>query len=160
RHQLPAMVTYKAKGVVPDADPHFAGVFTNAAIEQAMLEHADLLIGVGLDPVELLPRPWRSRQPIVYCGPWPVETRHVPFAAQLIGDTAVGLRHIDEALGESTWSLDAVNRMVAAQRTAAFAPSQTLSAHQVVKAAARAFPYARVSIDAGAHMLPATMLWP
>src|SRR5262249_23931464 len=76
RHQLPAMVTYKAKGVVPDADPHFAGVFTNAAIEQAMLDEADLLIGVGLDPVELLPRPWRSRQPIVYCGPWPVETRH------------------------------------------------------------------------------------
>ena len=28
---VPAMVTYKAKGVVPDTDVHFAGVFTNGA---------------------------------------------------------------------------------------------------------------------------------
>src|SRR5262249_7480242 len=27
-----ALVTYKAKGVVPDGDPHFAGVFTNGSI--------------------------------------------------------------------------------------------------------------------------------
>jgi acetolactate synthase-1/2/3 large subunit len=27
---MPAMVTYKAKGVVPDRDPHFAGIFTNS----------------------------------------------------------------------------------------------------------------------------------
>src|SRR5262245_55483421 len=31
-HAVPAMVTYKAKGVIPDDDPHFAGVFTNATI--------------------------------------------------------------------------------------------------------------------------------
>ena len=35
-HGVPAMVTYKAKGVVPDTDVHFAGVFTNGAIEQPM----------------------------------------------------------------------------------------------------------------------------
>src|SRR5207302_6133487 len=39
---VPAMVTYKAKGVVPDDDPHFAGVFTNGAIERPIVEQADL----------------------------------------------------------------------------------------------------------------------
>lgn len=170
RHRLPAMVTYKAKGVVPDDSRHFAGVFTNAAIDQAILDEADLVIGVGFDPVELLPRPWRpgkATQPIVYCGPWPVEARHVPFAAQLIGDVAMGLRLIDEALGESAWSLDAVRRTVASQRAAAFAPSRALSAHRVVELAATAaasmaavLKKPRVCVDAGAHMLPATMLWP
>jgi acetolactate synthase-1/2/3 large subunit len=169
RHGLPAMVTYKAKGVMPDTDRHFAGVFTNAAIDQSMLEESDLLIGVGFDPVELLPRPWRSMQPIVYCGAWPVDARHVPFVAQLIGDVAAGLRQIEDALGASAWDLDAVKGAVAAQRAAAFAPSSALSAHQVVRAAVAAAASMaavqerrplRVTVDAGAHMLPATMLWP
>src|SRR5262249_53591668 len=49
RRNVPAMVTYKAKGVVPDAHPWFAGVFTNASIEQDVIGESDLLIGVGLD---------------------------------------------------------------------------------------------------------------
>ena len=68
RQHVPAMVTYKAKGVVADEDPWFAGMFTNAIIEQPILDESDLLIGLGLDPVELIPRAWKYRQPIVYCG--------------------------------------------------------------------------------------------
>ena len=161
RHSLPAMVTYKAKGVVPDTSPHFAGVFTHAAIEQPILDQADLLIGVGLDPVELLPRPWKRAQPIVHCGPWSVEDRHVPFAAQLVGDVPAALAHIEHALSRSTWDLDAVGRAVAAQREAISPAGETLSAHRVVHiAAGAAATVARVTVDAGAHMLPATMLWP
>ena len=37
-HRLPAMVTYKAKGVVADDDAYFAGVFTNGAIEQPIID--------------------------------------------------------------------------------------------------------------------------
>ena len=93
-HGVPAMVTYKAKGVVPDTDAHFAGVFTNGAIEQAIVAQADLLIGVGLDPVELLPRPWTHAQPIVNITPWAVDDRHVPFAAQLVADVPSGMQLI------------------------------------------------------------------
>ena len=75
---MPAMVTYKAKGVVPDAHEAFAGIFTNAAIERTLLDQSDLLIGVGLDPVELLPRPWTIAAPIIGVGAWtmPVITFH------------------------------------------------------------------------------------
>src|SRR5262249_41627890 len=69
---VPAMVTYKAKGVVPDDHPWFAGVFTNGAIEQPLVREADAIIGIGLDPVELLPRPWPYRAPIIGGCPWPV----------------------------------------------------------------------------------------
>src|SRR5262245_30589174 len=100
RRALPVMVTYKAKGVVADDDPHFAGVFTNGTIEQRIVDEADLLIGIGFDPVELLPRAWKSKQPIVYCGPWPVEARHVPFAAQLVGDLAAAVEQLDRSLAE------------------------------------------------------------
>jgi len=91
RRQVPAMVTYKAKGVVPDGHPWFAGVFTNAVIEQTVIDDSDVLIGVGLDPVELLPRRWTHTQPIVSCGPWRVDDRHIPFAGQLVTDIAAGV---------------------------------------------------------------------
>ena len=39
---IPAMVTYKAKGVVPDGHACFAGVFTNAHIERSIAERPDL----------------------------------------------------------------------------------------------------------------------
>ena len=40
--RVPAVVTYKAKGVVPDDHEWFGGVFTNAAIERPLIDQADL----------------------------------------------------------------------------------------------------------------------
>jgi acetolactate synthase-1/2/3 large subunit len=158
---IPAMVTYKAKGVVPDADPHFAGVFTNGAIERPLIAEADLLLGVGLDPVELIPRPWSFEQPIVHIGRARVDDRQVPFAAQLVIDIAAGMRLAGELLPSSAWDLDAVHRNVVAQRQRVCPQCEHLAAHRVVQLAAQAAgPQARVTIDAGAHMFPATMLWP
>jgi acetolactate synthase-1/2/3 large subunit len=159
-HNAPAMVTYKAKGVVPDDDPHFAGVFTNGAIERPIVEQADLLIAVGLDPVELLPRPWTYAQPICACGRWRVDDRHVPFAVQLVGDIADGLRDLAAELPRSAWDLVALRTTVAGQRERLHVKSDQLTADRVVRVASRMAPDARVTVDAGAHMFPATMLWP
>lgn len=158
---IPAMVTYKAKGVVPDLDPHFAGVFTNGELERAIVEEADLLLGVGLDPVELIPRPWTYQQPIVHIGPSPVDDRHVPFTAQLVTDIPSGMQLANELLPPSSWDLDAVHRVVVVQRHQLCPSSSGLAAHRVVQIAAdAAATQARVTVDAGAHMFPATMLWP
>jgi acetolactate synthase-1/2/3 large subunit len=161
-HRIPAMVTYKGKGVVADTDPHFAGVFTNGTIERSILSEADLLIGVGLDPVELLPRPWTCAQPIVNIGPWPVEDRHIPFAAQLVADVPTGMEFIGKLLPPARWDLDDVHRRFVAERQKLCpATPSGLSAHRVVQVAAdAAAARARVTVDAGAHMFPATMLWP
>ena len=159
-HHVPAMVTYKAKGVVADDDPHFAGVFTNGAIERVILDRADVFIGVGLDPVELLPRPWTHRQPIVSVASSRVDERHVPFAAQFVGDIGAGLDRIGQQLGESAWNLDELAAHVASQRGRVLATSGRLTPDTVVRAAASAAPGVRVTVDAGAHMFPATTLWP
>ena len=143
KHHVPAMVTYKAKGVVPDRDPHFAGVFTNGAIEGEILDQADLIVAAGLDRVELLPRPWRWSVPVVECA----------------GDIPAALEAIP--LGRSTWDLDDVQKRVDAQRARIRIPSEQLTADCVVEVVARlAAGKSRVTVDAGAHMLPATMLWP
>jgi acetolactate synthase-1/2/3 large subunit len=163
RRNVPAMVTYKAKGVVPDGHPFFAGVFTNAAIEQALLRECDLIIAVGLDPVELIPRPWTVSAPVVYCGPWPVPADHVPFAVQLLCDVATGLGEVDGLLVRSEWTREHVSQTVVDQRqqVAAAAPAAGLTAQRVIQvAASRLAAGSRVTVDAGAHMFPATMLWP
>jgi len=161
RRSVPAMVTYKAKGVVPDDCPWFAGVFTNAAIEQPLIDDSDLLIGVGLDPVELIPRSWKRAQPIVYCGPWTVEDRHVPFVEQLVTDIPSAMRRIDALLTGSSWDASDVRRKVEDQQRRLSVPAPGMTAQRVVQIAAeRLAPVARVTVDAGAHMFPATMLWP
>jgi acetolactate synthase I/II/III large subunit len=141
-HHVPAMVTYKAKGVVSDRDVWFAGVFTNGALERGIIDRADLLIVVGLDRVELLPRPWTFPQPVV--------------------DVADGdsLRELAGRLTRSDWDPEALQRAIEAQRHRLQPRSEQLTANRVVRIASDAAPGARVTVDAGAHMFPATVLWP
>ena len=159
---IPAMVTYKAKGVVADDDEWFAGVFTNAAIEQQVIDESDLLIGIGLDPVELIPRAWTRPQPIVSCNPWRVEDGHVPFDVQLIAAVTASVEWIENALPPSDWDSRRVRELVDAQRRRLDVPGSGFTAQRVVTIAAeRLAPIvSRVTVDAGAHMFPATMLWP
>ena len=159
---LPAMVTYKAKGVIADDDEWFAGVFTNAAIEQPALDESDLLIGLGLDPVELIPRPWTRQQPIVSCNPWRVEDAHVPFAVQFVAPVSECVALIEGALATSDWTPRRVGELVDAQRRRLTVPGAGLTAQRVVELAGAglATTAGRVTVDAGAHMFPATTLWP
>jgi acetolactate synthase-1/2/3 large subunit len=161
RHQVPAMVTYKAKGVVPDAHPCFAGVFTNGAIERPLIEESDLVIGVGLDPVELLPRPWTFTQPVVGIGRWRMPDDHVPFAGQWVIDPSAGLTALGELIGPTEWDLEGVARTVREQRRRIELPAQGMTADRIVAVAAEALGAThRVAVDAGAHMFPATLGWP
>jgi len=161
QHELPAMVTYKAKGVVPDAHPCFAGVFTNGVIERAVIAESDLIIGVGLDPVELLPRPWTIDQPVVSVAGWWMPNAHVPFSAQWVSEVPAGLAAIESWLPPSRWDLRAVGRLVADQRQRVDIKGDGLTASRVVEVAARALAAtSRVTVDAGAHMFPATVGWP
>ncbi len=62
RFHIPALVTYKAKGVVPDRHPWFGGILTNGTLERDILQRADAFVAVGLDDVELLPGPGITRR--------------------------------------------------------------------------------------------------
>ena len=147
RHHMPAMVTYKAKGVIPDRDAWFAGVFTNGALEQELLNEADAVIAVGLDRVELLPRPWTPPQMVF----------------DIADDIEASLALMAEPVKQSTWDLEALQRTLAMQRHRLIESSRSsrgLAPADVIRIASDALPDARVTVDAGAHMFPATLLWP
>jgi len=61
----PVLTTYKAKGAIPDPHPLALGIFTGGALEEPLVERADLIIAFGLDTVELIPRRWSYTAPVL-----------------------------------------------------------------------------------------------
>ena len=72
---LPVAVTPKVKGIVDETAANFVGVVGGMAADDLMceaLKAADLLIGLGLDPVEI-DSPWHAELPIQ----WILEAENV-----------------------------------------------------------------------------------
>lgn len=138
RYRVPALVTYKSKGVVPDDHPWFGGVLTNGALEREILERADAFIAAGLDEVELLPKPWSYPQPMI----------RVPAA------------QVAEVLQVSEWDAGEVQRLAESQRSRMRVAGEGLLPHRVVDCVAEVYRGVRITVDAGAHMFPVMSLWP
>ena len=161
-HQIPALMTYKAKGVVPDTQAWCAGMLTNGALERPLLDRADLFIAVGFDPVELLPRAWTLPQPVVAVNPWPVRQQHVPVAEELTGNVPAILGTLACCLpARSNWNASEVTELATRQRSAMRPSSDggSLLPHHAVEIVAEIYDGARATVDAGAHMFPVMALW-
>ena len=61
----PVFCTPKVKGALPENHPYSAGVFIGGKLEMEILGKADLIIGVGLDPADMLAKPWKYSQPLI-----------------------------------------------------------------------------------------------
>jgi acetolactate synthase-1/2/3 large subunit len=149
---IPALVTYKAKGVVPDEDPWFGGVLTNGSLERELLERADMFIAVGLDPVELIPRPWKYTQPLITVGPTTRQS-YYSIAAECASLDTLELRPTE-------WIRQEITSIVTHQRARMRPTGEGFLPHRVVELAAQHYKGARITVDAGAHMFPVMSLWP
>jgi acetolactate synthase-1/2/3 large subunit len=156
---IPFLTTYKGKGVLPDDHPLAAGIFTGGAIEREVVGQADRILTIGLDPVELIPRPWGYEQPVVSVSPWPM-----PAQQQLIPSVEVvgPLPALLPLLGHPAtvaWDLDVLAATVRDQRCRLSPSGEGLAPHRVVQIAGDCAAGAIAAVDAGAHMFPATTFW-
>jgi acetolactate synthase-1/2/3 large subunit len=159
----PVLSTYKAKGAFPERHPLWCGIVTNAAVEAEVLEAADVLISLGVDPVELLPRPWSFPGRVVALRRHGEDVPGLRAERTATGDVAALVHALAERLDHVTASWDAVEigalreAMLGALRVA---EPGTLSALDVVAAVRSAAPEpATVTVDAGAHMFAVTWGW-
>jgi acetolactate synthase I/II/III large subunit len=151
---IPALVTPKAKGVVPDHHPWFAGVLTNGARERPLLDRADLFVAVGLEPAELLPRVWPFSQPVIALNPWHMSQRQIPYAVELVCDMAAGLDLLAADLMAAAWTqfeLHSLRRVGAGSVT---------PLDRAVQQAANAWPGALAAVDPGPHFASVMSNWP
>jgi acetolactate synthase-1/2/3 large subunit len=156
---LPVLATYKGKGVFPETDPLALGIFTNAKVESALLERADAIVAVGLDPVELLPQPWRYAAPVVYIGRQSVSRTHVPFTVQLVGAIGLYLAAVADALPTANWPPAELAELIGVRRNQLWNNWDGFGPAEIIRTCAEVLPAAQVTVDAGAHMFAATELW-
>jgi acetolactate synthase I/II/III large subunit len=155
----PVLTTYKAKGLVSERWEQAAGLLTGATIETPVLGSADLIIGVGLDPVELIPAAWPYRAPMLALSEWPLEDPYFEPQVELVGPLeellAVVSRHLSSGGAPST----ARTRRLQAYESLRV-PTAGLAPHDVVDAVRACAPEGTIAtVDAGAHMLVAMPLW-
>ena len=67
-HQVPVVITPMAKGIVANDNPCYAGVLFHAMSDrlQRLIREADLVIGIGYDPVEYNYEAWMPPVPLVH----------------------------------------------------------------------------------------------
>jgi acetolactate synthase-1/2/3 large subunit len=162
----PALVTYKAKGVIADTDPLYAGVFTAGEAEAAIVSQADLIILAGADPVEFILQPWRYTAPVLDIALFARPLHYMTPEMVCVGDPARTLTLLADEAQPSAWSRKAIAHHLASTYAAlAFAGTDAaIGPQRIVEMAAAACLRhgvdARVSVDAGAHMISATTFWP
>jgi acetolactate synthase-1/2/3 large subunit len=160
----PALVTYKAKGVITDADPYFVGIFTGGSLEAPCVQDADLIILAGLDPVELILQPWRYKASVLDIGLRAHPVHYVTPSATLHGALTPAFAALTQTATRSRWTIteiaqhrDAMRAALTWQGIGGVAPPRIVALAQ--EAARRAGRRPRISVDAGAHMFSATAFW-
>jgi acetolactate synthase-1/2/3 large subunit len=101
---LPVAVTPKVKGIVDETGPNFVGVAGGMAADGVLCDAiaaADLVVGLGLDPVEI-DKTWHAERPIHWLLESPNACGIVPAGAALVDHGAV-LDALLEQQPPSTW---------------------------------------------------------
>ncbi len=168
----PVLTTYKAKGAIPDPHPLALGTFTGGALEEPLVRRADLIIAFGLDPVELIPRPWSYSAPVLSLTRCPAATPGLPApgggtyftpALEVVGEPGAILEDLaPRILGrvQADWDVAEVDRIRRQRMSALEVSVPGLAPHRVVQMTRELTAAGSIaSVDAGAHMFPATAYW-
>jgi acetolactate synthase-1/2/3 large subunit len=158
---LSVLTTYQAAGIVDSESDTAAGLFTNGASEQPLLDAADLILAIGLDPIEPIPAPWRSSAPVVAIHPVPLTDAYYEPAVTLTGPVGATLAAVLDGVRASTWPPGAGARHRERVRAALRQGARGFGPLDVVDAVVASRPPATTAtVDAGAHFLAVMPMWP
>ena len=111
---VPTFVTPKAKGIVSEDHALFSGVCAGVAGDPVIvefLESADLLLGVGFEPVES-DKLWHHTCPLVSVGPVSIAAGEFRPQAEAVGDLSTTLAALaQQAKVRHEWEIDVVPRL-------------------------------------------------
>lgn len=138
KHNLPVVLTPMAKGIVPESHPNYIGVVFHALSHMLnpIVNQADLIIGIGYDPVEFNYEDWMPEAPLLHIDTVKAD---VDNSIKVIGDVVGDLKYsIKELLtlepAGNDWNLEEVKKnkeqLFSALRpnTKSFSPSAALDA--------------------------------
>ena len=154
----PIVLTPMAKGMCPENHPCYAGVLNHALSNQVALTHqqADLVVGVGFDPVEVNYEDWIPKAPVLHLdtAPADLDLKQYRLAGEVVGDLGATMRRLAEAdLPKTEWNLDEL----AARRKKMFQqldpPPGSFGPRAVLAGLRKALPDDGIlACDVGAHL--------
>jgi acetolactate synthase-1/2/3 large subunit len=107
--QAPLVLTPMAKGLVPEDHPLYIGVLFHARSDLLadVIRQADLVVGLGYDPVEFNYEDWLPDAPLVHLDTRPADVAAtVDLAVDGVGDLAAALSYLNDAgFAPADWHL-------------------------------------------------------
>jgi len=157
----PVLTTTKCKGVIPEDHPLRAGCIIGGLIERKLVTQADLIVTVGLDAVELQPKPWPYKLPVLSLSTVPNTDALIPAAPEVVGDLRSILKGLSEWASEGIGWGERAAREFRSEVTAALdTPSQGLSPQRLMEVARAVLPRDTIATcDAGASRLLVVQKW-
>src|SRR5664280_1136303 len=157
----PERATTKCKGVIPEDHVLRAGCIIGGLIERKLVMEADLIVTVGLDAVELQPKPWPYVQPVLSVSSVPSVDALVPADPEIIGDLKALLAGLAQWAPEGTnWGEKAAKAFRQEVRDALNTPSTGLSPQRAMEVARAILPRNTIATcDAGASRLLIVQKW-
>jgi acetolactate synthase-1/2/3 large subunit len=165
---IPALHTYRARGIMPDSGAEAAGLVTGGTMERPLLAASDLIVGLGVDPAEMIPAAWDYAARAILVAETSAEAgeagRYFTGGTALLAPLGAAIELIAAHRGHGGWPPAAGRAAkagaLARLREAACAAPGLLSPQGVVTTVrAHAPPETIATVDAGAHMLVAMPLW-
>ena len=166
RHGIPVVLTPMAKGMVAEDDPSYAGVLFHALSNMVGETHqqADLILGVGYDPVEFNYESWLPEAAALVSfdiEPADIDREAYTLAVDAVGDIRTSLNALlSLPPAANDWDLDAM----AGRRSAMFArlgpPNQGFGPKGALAVLREVLPDDGImTCDVGAHTHLIGQLW-
>lgn len=162
--EIPAVLTPMAKGMVPEDHPAYAGVLAHALANKVGVTHsqADLVIGIGYDPVEINYEDWMPEVPLIHIDTVPadINREEYPEVVDVVGNIQIALEKLlSSSSGTKDWDLGTLKAR-REQMFAALSGSESglrqegeLNAREVLNLLRERLPGdSIVTCDVGAHL--------
>lgn len=164
KNNIPVLLTPMAKGILADSHPCYAGVIFHALSDRvaAIYRNADLVIGLGYDPIEFNYEAWMPDVPLIHIDTEPVDiTPDCLVACDIAGDLFESLAYLNSLiLPDYAWNMESIrenkNKLFATLNpsTNSFTPSKLINVLREV------MPQDGIlTADVGAHLHLLGQLW-
>ena len=157
----PVLTTSKTKGAIAEDHALRAGCIIGGLIERKLVMQADLIITIGVDPVELQPKPWPYNIPTVSMVSVASNEAFIPSVVEMVGNLKVLMQAVtDYCASKPSWGQAAARDFRSEVRAALDTPATGLSPQRLMEVARGVLPRETIATcDAGASRLLVVQKW-
>ncbi len=158
KFKIPVVLTPMAKGMIPEDHPSYVGVLAHALGNLVGETHqeADLVIGIGYDPIELNYEDWMPNVPLIHIDTTPadLDTENYTLACSVVGHLSYSLEcflAIDDFKNE--WDFDTLIKRKENLFSKLVAPKNAFGPRLVLEELRKFLPKNGImTCDVGAHL--------